>query len=144
VGSPVGRWEDGEALVEDFIGWLAARGRSSYTQRSYWLGAAHFLRWVAAQGIEPDAVGQAEAIDYVAEFRRGEPGSEGRAGRTVNHRVSVLSTLFEFWAEREPERGADREPPVPPASSAMDGSHGMPGRDAIRRRGRTTRVANSH
>lgn len=133
VGSPVGRWEDGEALLEDFIGWLAARGRSSYTQRSYRLGAAHFLRWVEAQGIEPDAMGRAEAIAYVGEFRRGEPGGEGRAPRTVNHRVSVLSTLFEFWAEREPERWADREPPVPPAPSAMAGSHGVPGRDAPRR-----------
>ncbi|MFN8215181.1 MAG: tyrosine-type recombinase/integrase [Solirubrobacterales bacterium] len=127
---PIGRREVDEALVEGFVEWLEARGRSSYTRRTYGLGAAHFLRWLDDRDIEPGTVGRAAVVDYVAEFRAGPAAGEARAPRTVNHRVSVLAALFAFWAESDPGLWADRAAPVPPAHTTMAGSHGMPGRDA--------------
>jgi len=123
---------DARALVDGFVAWLAANGRGSYTQRSYGQGAAHFVQWLAGHGIELEAVGRAAVVDYVAEFRRGD-GAGGRAPRTVNHRVSVLAAFFEHWARADPQRWAGREAPLPVARSVMEGSHGMPGREVVRR-----------
>jgi site-specific recombinase XerD len=123
---------DASALVEGFVGWLESRGRGSFTRRSYGQGAAHFVWWLEDRGVEPDAVGRATVVEYVADFRRGD-GHGGCAPRTVNHRVSVLAALFECWAHADPERWAGREVPVPAARAVMEGSHGMPGRDAPRR-----------
>ena len=39
-----------EELVEEFLGHLEARGRGSYTMRSYRLGLADFSRWLAGVG----------------------------------------------------------------------------------------------
>jgi integrase/recombinase XerD len=61
----------------------------------------------------------------------------GRQPRTVNHRLCVLASFFEFLERRDRDRGfgarGDRTCPVPVGRSAMEGSHGMPGRDVIRR-----------
>ena len=124
---------DTAGLVDAFVAWLAERGCGSYTQRSYGQGAAHFTRWLDERGVELDAVGRATVVEYVVAFRAGDDRGAGRAPRTVNHRVSVLAALFAFWAERVPERWAGREPPLPAATSAMAASHGMAGRDAVRR-----------
>lgn len=123
---------DASALLEGFAAWLAERGRGSYTQRSYGQGAAHFARWLEEHGVELAEVGRATVIEYVAEFRQGRDGV-GRAPRTVNHRVSVLAALFECWEQINPEGWSGREPPVPAVRSVMGGSHGMPGRDRVRR-----------
>jgi hypothetical protein len=58
----------GEELVEGFVAALAASGRSSYTQRSYGLGATHFLRWLAGASLELEVVDRALLGCYVAEF----------------------------------------------------------------------------
>ena len=54
----------------------------------------------------------------------------------MNHRLSVLGSFFSFLARRDRERGAgagaDREPPLGRASPPA-GSHGMAGRDPLRR-----------
>ncbi len=42
--------------VEAFVCALEARGCSSYTQRSYALGAAHFLRWLEREHASLEAV----------------------------------------------------------------------------------------
>jgi integrase/recombinase XerD len=123
---------DTAALVDGFVVWLAARGCGSYTQRSYGQGAVHFVRWLEERGVGLDEVGRATVVEYVAEFRRGDGRALGRAPRTVNHRVSVLAALFEYWTRVDPSRWAGREAPVPAVRSMMDGSHGMPGRDAPR------------
>jgi integrase/recombinase XerD len=133
MSGSIGRDGDAAGLVDGFVEWLAAAGRGSYTQRSYGQGAAHFARWLEDHGVELDAVGRATVVEYVAEFRAGDGRGLGRAPRTVNHRVSVLAALFAFWAETDPERWAGREPPLPAATSAMAGLHGMAGRDAVRR-----------
>lgn len=123
---------DASALLDGFAAWLAERGRGSYTQRSYGQGAAYFARWLEEHGVELAEVGRATVIEYVAGFRQGRDGV-GRAPRTVNHRVSVLAALFECWEQIDPEWWSGREPPVPAVRPVMDGSHGMPGRDPVRR-----------
>jgi len=133
MSGSIGGRDDVAALVDGFVAWLAARGCGSYTRRSYGQGAAHFVRWLGDRGVELDDVGRATVVEYVAEFRRGEGCAVGRAPRTVNHRVSVLAALFDYWARVDPQRWAAREPPLPAVRSAMEGSHGMPGRDAPRR-----------
>lgn len=122
-----------------FLGSLAVRGCSSYTLRTDALGVEHFLSWLAARRVELNDVDRATVVEYVAAFARGERDgvAVGRAPATVNHRVSVLASLFAFLLERD--RLADSGPwaarvsPVPPGSAAMTGGHGMPGRDAPRR-----------
>ena len=124
---------DASTLVDGFVAWLAAKGCGSYTQRSYGQGAAHFARWLDERGVELDAIGRATVVEYVADFRRGDGGGLGRAARTVNHRVSVLAALFEYWTQLDRQRWVGREAPVPGVRSVIEGSHGMPGRDAVRR-----------
>jgi hypothetical protein len=55
-----------------------------------------------------------------------------RAPPTVNHRVSVPSALFAFWAQKDPQHWAGREPALPAAAAAAAGSHAMASRDASR------------
>ena len=139
--SVVGRLEaleGGEDAIR-FLESLAARGRSSYTVRSYGLGLAHFLEWLAGRAIRPADVGRADVIDYVVGFARNKVDGVpvGRAAATVNHRVSALASFFGWLIERDGLTGAGawlgRASPVPPGSAAMTGGHGMPGRDAPRR-----------
>jgi integrase/recombinase XerD len=130
--------EDGGEAVA-FLEWLVARGRSSYTLRTYALGLEHFFAWLGSQGIVLGDVDRAAVDVYVTEFARGRRGgvAAGRAPATVNHRVSVLASFFAFLIERDRLAGegawAERSSPVPPGAAPMAGGHGMPGRDAPRR-----------
>src|SRR4051794_6251115 len=130
---------EGGAEATAFLASLFARGRSSYTLRSYAAGLEHFLAWTTARSVGLVDVRRATLDDYVAEFARGERGgvAAGRAPATVNHRVSVLAGLFAFLIERDALAAggvwAGRVSPVPAAVSGMTGGHGMAGRDAPRR-----------
>ena len=144
--------------VSEFLEDLAARGRASYTLQSYSLGLADFLSWLAGRGSGLDSVDVRVVQAYVMAFRVGaktgaapvraevagqlhpvtrkaHPTVE-RQPRTVNHRLSVLSSFFSFLIERDdraesgPWRG--RSNPVP-AGGGDAGAHGSPGRDAPQR-----------
>jgi integrase/recombinase XerD len=130
--------EDGDEAVA-FLRALASRGRSSYTLRTYALGVAHFLEWLAARATRLADVERGEVVAYVAEFARNEVDGVvlGRAAATVNHRVSVLASLFAWLVERDQLAGegpwVGGVNPMPPGSTGMTGGRGMPGRDAPRR-----------
>jgi len=139
-----------ETAIEWFLQSLSRRGASSYTLRSYRLGLGDFSRWLQAQGGQDvDRVGRREVEDYIAQFassapsnvrpaRRsavtdfsdGKPKTQPRSPRTVNHRLSVLSSLFDELIRRDNEVGgpwAGRANPVPKPDDPA--RHGMPGRD---------------
>lgn len=152
---------DGRPVSEvgAFLRDLGERGRSAYTQRAYALGLADFFGWLGARGLALDAVDRSVVSAYVADFRAGAKGGAtrvdvARIGRvdgrtrkpapalerqpaTVNHRLAVLASFFAYVIARDRERGAGpwlgAENPVPRAGGGMEGSHGMPGRDAPRR-----------
>ena len=152
---------DGRPVPElgAFLRDLAERGRSAYTQRAYALGLADFFGWLRAGGLAVEAVDRSVVSTYVENFRTGAKAGAtrvdvARIGRvdgrtrkpapalerqpaTVNHRLAVLASFFAFVIGRDRERGAGSwlgaENPVPRAGGAMEGSHGMPGRDAPRR-----------
>jgi site-specific recombinase XerD len=121
----------GAAAADAFLEWLAERGRGSYTQRSYAFALAHFLRWLGGRGIALDDVDRVAVVAYVSEFRRGQGDgvAAGRAPRTVNHRLSVLASFFEFLIDSGTSGWAARGSPVPGGGRVLAG-HGMPGRDA--------------
>lgn len=145
--------------LDAFLRDLAERGRSAYTQRAYALGVADFLGWLHAQGSALELVSRSVVGAYVEDFRAGAKRGAtwvdvGRIGRvdgrtrkpapalerqpaTINHRLAVLASFFAFLIRRDRERGvgpwAGCENPVPRAGGAMEGSHGMLGRDAPRR-----------
>ena len=155
---------DGRPVLEvgAFLCDLAERDRSAYTQRAYAFGVADFFGWLAARGLALEAVDRSVVSAYIADYRAGGKGGAtrvdvARIGRvdgrtrkpapalerqpaTVNHRLAVLASFFAFVIGRDRERGAGSwlgaENPVPRASGGMKGSHGMPGRDAPRRRRR--------
>jgi integrase/recombinase XerD len=122
----------------EFLVWLRRHGRGSYTQRTYALGLAHFLSWIDAVGVELADVDRRVVGSYISAFRAGfdEGLVLGRQPRTVNHRLCVLASFFDFLAGRDRDRGVGvwtgRPSPVPRERSPMDGSHGIPGRDAVR------------
>ncbi len=130
--------DDGEEAVA-FLAGLAGRGSSSYTLRTYGLGLAHFLEWMAVRAFRLRDAGREDVVAYVVDFARSDVGgiAVGRAPATVNHRVSVLASFFAWLVERDELAGdgpwLGRVSPVPPGTAAMAGSHGMPGRDAPRR-----------
>lgn len=136
--------------IEWFLESISRRGASSYTVRSYRFALGDFSRWLDAQGV--GAIGEVsrrEVEDYIAQFAQappagarsarasgvidlstGRPMTQLRSPRTVNHRLSVLSSFFDELIRRDDEADgvwAGRANPVPqPDSSAR---HGMPGRD---------------
>ncbi|MCA1700753.1 MAG: tyrosine-type recombinase/integrase [Actinobacteria bacterium] len=115
--------------VTAFVCALEGRGCSSYTQRSYGLGAAHFLRWLEREQVALEAVDATLFAAYVADFRRGEGDglALGRAPRTVNHRISALAAFFTFLSEADLAGRRGRPAPLP--AVALKGEHGMSGRD---------------
>ena len=127
----VGRFTHPE--VTAFVCALEGRGCSSYTQRSYGLGAAHFLRWLEREKVRLEAVDATLLASYVADFRRGggDGLALGRAPRTVNHRISALAAFFTFLSEADLAGRRGRPSPLP--AVALEGEHGMSGRDPPRR-----------
>jgi integrase/recombinase XerD len=134
VGPSVGAVDASEFLV-----WLERHGRGSYTRRVYALGLAHFLSWIDTAGVAFGDVDRKVVGSYITAFRggAGEGPVLGRAPRTVNHRLCVLASFFDFLAQRDRDRGfgvwLERPRPVPSGHDRMIGSHAMPGRDAVRR-----------
>ncbi|WP_187289430.1 site-specific integrase [Xylanimonas cellulosilytica] len=143
-----------DEAVDEFLRVLERRGRGSYTARSYRLGLAHFSGWLVSRGHGVDDVARVVIADYIADFgadrglhRRsgsitdlatGEVVAPRRAARTVNHRLSVLSSFFGYLIERDAEGDgpwAGRANPVP--ARDVEATHGRPGGgDAPPRRAR--------
>jgi site-specific recombinase XerD len=124
-----------------FLAELNLRDCSVYTQRVYALGLAHFLNWLHVAGEHPDRVTRQIIGTYIAEFGRGK--KEGaikarllekpREARTINHRLSVLASYFEFCIRRDTEkgRGAWKGRTNPASGNLLTEipRHGMLGRD---------------
>lgn len=143
--------------VEEFVTYLWRNGRSSYTIRTYRFGLEDFTSWAAEKSRPLKEVRRRDVEDYIDAFRRGpkrnattiDPTRAGqvnpltrklypaleRQPRTVNHRLSVLSSFFAYLIARDEEAGPwhGRLNPVPSRLGPMSGSHGAPGRDAVRR-----------
>jgi integrase/recombinase XerD len=125
---------------DQFLTELSLRDCSVYTQRAYALGLAHFFSWLHASGGDPDQVTRQIVGSYITEFARGAKQSavathaaKPRQPRTINHRLSVLASYFEYCIRRDTEDG--RGPwkgRINPASGnplTEELRHGMIGRD---------------
>jgi site-specific recombinase XerD len=120
---------------------LSLRDCSVYTQRSYAIGLAHFFSWLRVSGGDPDQVTRQIVGSYITEFARGakqgavsaHSAQKPRPPRTINHRLSVLASYFEYCIRRDTEDG--RGPwkgRINPASGnplTEELRHGMNGRD---------------
>jgi integrase/recombinase XerD len=126
---------------EEFLVQLRLRDCSVYTQRAYALGLAHFFTWLDANGGEPEQVTRQVIGRYIADFGESEPGGavatraapKARSARTVNHRLSVLASFFDFHIRRDSEDGGGPwcGRPNPASGKWLDreSRHGMMGRD---------------
>jgi site-specific recombinase XerD len=144
-GEPVGE-------IQEFLSYLATCGRSAYTLRSYATGLAHFFSWLHERGIQVGEMTRHLVGQYIAAFGRSpkirpsprglseaEPddGEDPKSGdqrrpRTINHRLSVLTSFFAFCIQRDEDFGGgpwfQRSNPVSTAF-AGNGRHGLAGRD---------------
>lgn len=144
-------------VVEEFVADLVRNGRSSYTIRTYRLGLEDFTSWAAQSGRLLEEIRRRDIEAYIDAFRRGpkrnattiDPTRAGqvnpltrklypaleRQPRTLNHRLSVLSSFFAYLIARDEEVGPwhGRFNPVPSRPAPISGSHGMAGRDPVRR-----------
>jgi site-specific recombinase XerD len=124
-----------------FLTELSQHDCSVYTQRAYAIGLAHFFNWLRHAGGDPDHVTRQTFGSYIAEFARGSKQGaiasssvkKARQPRTINHRISVLSSYFDYCIRCDTE---DDHGPwngrVNPASGnplADVPRHGMMGRD---------------
>ncbi len=126
---------------DQFLTELSQRDCSAYTQRAYAIGLAHFFNWLDHTGGDPDRVTRQIVGSYISEFARGsrqgaitsDGAPKARQPRTINHRISVLSSYFDYCIRCDTEDG--RGPwngRVNPASGnplADAPRHGMIGRD---------------
>jgi integrase/recombinase XerD len=80
--------------ADRFLRYLTLNGRSAYTVQSYARGIAHFQSWCARREFTPADIEPTQIQAYVADYRRGA-GRE-RSAATTNHRLSVLSSFFDF------------------------------------------------
>ncbi len=131
----------GVGSCDQFLTELSLRDCSVYTQRAYALGLAHFFSWLRASGGDPDRVTRQIVGSYITEFARGAKqgavathfAQKPRQPRTINHRLSVLASYFEYCIRRDTEDG--RGPwkgRINPASGnplTEELRHGMIGRD---------------
>jgi site-specific recombinase XerD len=101
----------GVGSCDQFLTELSLRDCSVYTQRAYAIGLAHFFSWLRASGGDPDHVARQMVASYITEFARGaKQGAVGARGkqkprqpRTINHRLSVLASYFEYCIRRDTE-----------------------------------------
>jgi integrase/recombinase XerD len=126
---------------DQFLTELCQRDCSAYTQRAYALGLAHFFSWLHHAGEDPDHVTRQIVGSYIAEFARGgrqgavtlHRAQKARQPRTINHRISVLSSYFECCIRCDTEDGQGPwNGHINPASGnplAEVPRHGMIGRD---------------
>src|SRR5271156_808800 len=134
---------DGEVmpLCDEYLFQLRLRDCSVYTQRAYALGLAHFFTWLGANGVEPERVTRQVIGRYIADFGESERGGavatrtapKVRSARTVNHRLSVLASFFDFHIRRDTEDGGGpwcgRTNPASGKLLDRELRHGMMGRD---------------
>lgn len=135
-------------VVDGFLAELTRRGCGSYTLRSYRYGVEDFGRWLRERDRPLESVTRSDIEDYIGAFADGERGGgrpprsvtdaavvdlstagpvrrAGRAARTVNHRLSVLGSFFDFLIDGAPG-WAGRVSPVPRAPDPGP-RHGRPG-----------------
>jgi integrase/recombinase XerD len=126
---------------DQFLSDLSLRDCSVYTQRAYAIGLAHFFSWLCDSGGDRDRITRQIVGSYIAEFARGtkqsavvsQSAQKPRQPRTINHRLSVLASYFEYCIRCDTEDG--RGPwngRINPASGNLltqELSHGMIGRD---------------
>ena len=138
---------DGRSVpsCDDFLLHLRLRDCSVYTQRAYAIGLAHFLSWLREAGENLEHPSRQVISRYIAEFSQSElQGAIGsrspdrvRGPRTINHRLSVLASYFDFHIRRDTEDGSGPWcGSVNPASGALldqELRHGMMGRDSAPR-----------
>ena len=131
----------GVGSCDQFLTELSLRDCSVYTQRAYAIGLAHFFSWLHASGGDANHVTRQAVGIYIMEFgqsaRQGAVSTHSakkpRQPRTINHRLSVLASYFEYCIRRDTEDG--RGPwkgRINPASGnplTDQLSHGMIGRD---------------
>jgi site-specific recombinase XerD len=126
---------------DQFLTELSLRDCSVYTQRAYAIGLAHFFSWLHASGGDPDRVTRQIVGIYITQFAQGAkqgavvaPGTQkSRQPRTINHRLSVLASYFEYCIRRDTEEGRGHwKGRINPASGNPlneELRHGMIGRD---------------
>jgi len=147
------------AEINEFLGYLMNCGRSGYTLRSYAAGLAHFFGWLHESGVAINGVSRTVVGQYIGIFSRGskaracfranKAGEGGEAGRdgvvgeerqpkTVNHRLSVLASYFEYRIRQDDERGSgawyQRANPASTEDAGPDRRHRLRGRDVPLRR----------
>jgi integrase/recombinase XerD len=126
---------------DQFLTELSQRDCSVYTQRAYAIGLVHFFSWLHHAGGDPDHVTRQILGNYIAEFARGDKQGaivsgrvqKARQPRTINHRISVLSSYFDYCirCDTEDEKGPwnGRVNPASGNPLADVPRHGMIGRD---------------
>jgi hypothetical protein len=131
----------GVGSCDQFLRELSLRNCSVYTQRAYAIGLAHFFSWLRASGGDPDHVMRQIVASYITEFARGprqgavsaHSTEKPRRPRTINHRLSVLASYFEYCIRRDTEDGCGHwKGRINPASGnplTEELRHGMIGRD---------------
>jgi integrase/recombinase XerD len=127
---------------DDFLLHLRLRNCSVYTQRAYAIGLAHFLSWLHDAGETPERASRQVISRYIAEFSQGgvqgaivsRSADRARGPRTINHRLSVLTSFFDFHIRRDTEDGSGpwcgRVNPASGAPLDQELRHGMIGRDS--------------
>ena len=103
----------GVGACNQFLAELSLRDCSVYTQRAYAIGIAHFFSWLHASGGDPDHVTRQIVGSYITEFARGarqgavsaDSAKKSRQPRTINHRLSVLASYFEYCIRCDTEDG---------------------------------------
>jgi integrase/recombinase XerD len=125
---------------DQFLTELSQRDCSVYTQQAYAMGLAHFFSWLHHAGEDPDHVTRQIVGSYIAEFARGgrqgavtSSAHQARQPRTINHRISVLSSYFDYCIRCDTEDGQGpwngRANPASGNPLADVPCHGMVGRD---------------
>ena len=118
-------------VAGEFVRDVVTTGGPSYTQRSYALELALFLRWLRQEDASLAEVTRTTIVRYVRSLVE---SPRPLSPASINHRLSVLSSFFAWRGARDDGDGgrpAERGNPVPGATERP--VHMAVGRDAPRR-----------
>ncbi len=83
--------------VNEFLDAQATRGLSVRSLRAYGYSLLNFWRWITKEGKDLPTLQEADLLDYIRFQKRGSGNQNTEvAPKTVNHRLTVVRSLYRF------------------------------------------------
>jgi len=123
------------AAANEFLDTLATRGLSERSLRAYGYSLVNLWRWLAKEKVDLRRLSEADLLTYIRFQHGSAPAGTKVAPTTINHRLTVVRSLYRHHTGREMPtgRGDSRRQPFPISRGpSADIGYLYPGRARMR------------